>query len=438
MIAHCLVQLTKSGLRFPGFFSNYHEDPPMLIRSLFTALFFLTCPLFSQVLDNEGDGFLEIKEKRLVIHLKGSPYDRGYQHGRLLKDQIAANIANYIDVQRPGAQERTSAFLENVPKLLSYTPDSYKEEMQGLADGSGIPLAKIQLLNLFPEMFHCSAITVTGDAAQDGELYHVRVLDYSIGKKLQNTAVLMVVEPDNANAYLNVSYAGFIGSVTGMNAEKIAVGEIGGLGYGQWDGMPMSFLIREILEKASTIDEAKQILHEANRTCEYFYILSDGKTKESCGVYATSSQLHFIQPGVAYAFFNQNGVDTSSFGKDDKVIYPESNVSNSSFQTLMLDANNKSIGFINTQPQNCLLLTGFSDPGRYSILAERIQAAYGSINAFTLMEAIKRPVAHVANLHNAIFVPAKLQVWISHAGRNDEPACDEPYSLFSLTDLLQD
>ena len=41
-----------------------------------------------------------------------------------------------------------------------------------------------------------------------------------------------------------VTYAGFIGSVTGMNAERVSIGEMGGRGMGHWDGTPMALLVR--------------------------------------------------------------------------------------------------------------------------------------------------------------------------------------------------
>lgn len=58
--------------------------------------------------------------------------------------------------------------------------------------------------------------------------------------KLQDHAVLMIVEPEGQLPFVNVSYAGFIGSVTGMNLEQLSTGEMGGGGVGQWDGIPMS------------------------------------------------------------------------------------------------------------------------------------------------------------------------------------------------------
>jgi len=45
-------------------------------------------------------------------------------------------------------------------------------------------------------------------------------------------------------------------------------------------------------------------------------------------------------------------------------------------------------------------------------------------------------VAMDSNLHDAIFMPESLDMWVADAGR-DTVACDEPYVHVNLGDLLQ-
>ncbi len=409
------------------------------VLSLF--LFLFSFPAFADVLSKHDKGYLEEQKGQRVLHLKGTPYERGFQHGVLLKEQIQRNIATYIDSAQakspiPG---RVDEFTKNISGLMSFVPDHFKEEMQGLCDGSGVPIGKIVALNLFPEMFHCSGITVCGAASKNGELYHVRVLDYSVGKNLQSTAVLQVVEPEGRIPYLNVTYAGFIGTVTGMNHEKVAIGEIGGLGYGSWQGIPMAFLLRELLENATSIEEAKAILHNSPRTCEYYYVLSDGKTGESVGVYTTASQLRYFQPGESYALIAPSGLpqNYAPNGDHDKFVLNGAFVENTPDQTLLFEKDNRLAMLFRLQPSDCLLLTGFPHPERYPVLTSRVLENYGSIDEKSLIEIVKRPVARESNLHNAIFKPSELKVWISHAGPNDEPACDQDYQEWDFSSLLR-
>lgn len=407
-----------------------------LILSVFTPFF-----AFSDFIAQEGNGTLEKENGQYVLHLKGSPYERGFQHGTLLKEQIKRNIATYIDNAKANSPipGRVEEFSKNISTLMSFVPDHFKQEMKGLADGADVAIEKIVAINLFPEMFHCSGIAVSGDASKNAELYHVRVLDYSVGKNLQSTAVLQVVEPDAGIPFLNVSYAGFIGTITGMNQEKIAIGEIGGLGYGHWQGIPMSFLLREILSNASSISEAKKILTDSPRTCEYYYVFSDGKTNEAVGVYATASQVRYFEMGESYSLIAPSRLpkNYAPNGDHDKFVLNGCCVQNTPYQTLLFENDTRLALLFRVQPKDCLLLTGFPTPERYPVLVERVLENYGSIDEKVLIDVIKRPVAKGSNLHNAIFKPSELKVWIAHAGPKDEPACDQEYFEWDFASLLR-
>lgn len=402
----------------------------------------LSASLCAEIVQREGDGYLEHLQPSeglqvRVLHLKGTPYEMGFQHGKLCKALIESNVADFIDKPQPALKERIELFQRSLSHLISFIPERFQEEMRGLSEGSGIELSKIIALNTFPELIHCSGITVSDAAARDGELYHARVLDYAVGKNLQNTAVLMAVQPNENHAFVNVSYAGFIGSVTGMNDQQIAMGEIGGWGYGHWNGVPMPFLFRDVLERASTLEEAQKLLCDMSRTCEYYYVISDGKSKASIGVYATESQIHFFKPGTTYALLAPKNlpVNYGTNGDHDKFCLPECIMESSSYQSLLFDSGKRLSCLYHKQPPHCLLLTGFAYPERYPLLVERVLSFYGKIDEKALQEIITCPVARNTNLHNAIFMPSHLKLWVSHSGANGEPACNQPYTVFSFSDL---
>ena len=409
---------------------RFYAAKNFAIGSLFIFLLFAAFPAFCKPISKQGEGFLEIKHGQQVVHLKGTPYERGYQHGSLLKEQIERNISTYIDRVKSPVPGRLEQFSKSIPTLLSYVPQHFMEEMKGVADGSGVALNKIIMLNLFPEMFHCSGFTVSGKASKKGEIYHVRVLDYSIGKNLQSTAVLQVVEPNEGVAFLNVSYAGFIGTVTGMNLEKICIGEIGGLGYGSWEGVPMAFLLRDLLQYTTSLNQIREKLQNTPRTCEYYYVFSDGKTNDSLGVYATATELDFITAGEPYA------VRAPSELPQDGSALTANEVENTQYQTFHFDKQGRLVSLSRLQPSDCLILTGFPHPERYPVLTDRLLANYGSIDEKCLIKAAKQPVARPSNLHTAIFLPSKLKMWVAHAGPHDEPACDQPYQEWDFLSLL--
>jgi hypothetical protein len=345
-------------------------------------------------LRREGAGWLQVKDGHRVLHLEGDSYDLGYQHGRLLAKE-AAQLGERVmyGVGLYYSLEKGKWFPVEARKLVErqrpFLDQEYFEELRGLAKGSGLPLAEVQAANIFPEFFHCSGLAVFGNATKSGEVLHARVLDYMTEVGLQDEAVVMAVKPTGRNAFVNVSYAGFIGSVTGMNEQKVAVGEMGGRGEGLWDGTPMSFLVRGVLEHCDTLEEALAYMRDHRRTCEYYYVVSDGKSRSAAGVAATPDRLLVVRPGQAIPQL------------------PEA------------------------VPDAVLLSAG----DRYTELVKRVREHHGQIDAAMVLEIIKRPVAMGSNLHNAVFAPERLTLWVNNASRNG-PACNEPAAEYTWAQLF--
>ena len=262
--------------------------------------------------------------------------------------------------------------------------------MEGMAESSGISLEEIRLTNVFPALFHCSGFALFNAATVDGVLYHGRVLDYITELGLQYYPLVQVLQPEGSNAFVNVGYAGFIGSVSGMNDQEVAFGEMGGGGVGAWDGMPMAFLMREGMERAKNLDEALSIFRDTPRTCEYYYVISDGKIPDARGLATTPEKFEVVKPGE----FNK---------------------------------------FLNEPVKDAVLMSAGS---RYKKLVERVKADYGKIDREKAIHLMDRPVAMKSNLHDVLFVPQKLEFWVANAG-SGTPACNEPYTHYSMKDLLK-
>jgi isopenicillin-N N-acyltransferase like protein len=404
------------------------------MRFLFVLLSLL--PLYTQatVFYREGLGSLRDHEGQLLLHTKGTSYERGYQHGVLLKDLIARNVTEFIYSKAINSHPKVLSFKTHIPHILSFIPTSVVEELRGLSEGSEQSFEDLLILNLFPEMFHCNGLTVQGDATSSGQLYHVRALDYQIGKNLQLTAVTMLVEPTEGYSYMSVSYAGFIGCITGMNDHKIALGEIGGQGYGVWNGMPMAFLMKHVLEHASSLEEAKKLFSSLPRTCEYYYLVSDGNQEKSIGIYATSHQIHFIESGSSYALLAPYA---NPQNPDEKHCLTSCKSLDSPYQTALYNQEEDLIAIIHHQPENALILTGFAHPWRYPHIIAELKKNWGSITHLSLQSLLNNKTTLPSNLHNAIFLPSELKMWVAHAGKTGELAYTQHYSCFDLRDLLE-
>jgi hypothetical protein len=272
-----------------------------------------------------------------------------------------------------------------------YVPQKYYDEMAGLAAGAELKLQDVVAGNFIPELFHCSGFALMNSATKDGTLYHGRVLDYAVDWGLQEHAVIVVAEPDGAIPFVNVTYSGFIGSVTGMNAKHVSVGEMGGGGVGHWAGVPMAFLVREVLEKAGDLDAAISVFRDNPRTCQYFYVIADGKSNRAVGMEASWNKFQLVQPGEA----------------------------NPLLPTPVTDA--------------VLLSAG----DRYQELVRRVQETHGKFDETSARKLMDCPVAMKSNLHDVLFAPKSTKFWVANASIDKKPAADQKYFGFQLSDLLQ-
>lgn len=330
-----------------------------------------------------------------VIFLEGTPQEMGRAHGALAKDKILALRELIYAAGAAASSVKGVDFFEKTDEAtkrsLPYVPKRFYDEIDAMCESAGISQLDGRRLNNFPELFHCSGITARGKATKGERVLHVRVLDYARGVGLQNYSQITIYRPKGYNAWLSVSFAGFVGTVTAMNEKGLTVGEMGGGGEGNWDGLPMTYLMRRIVEECSTVDEAIQLMKSVPLTCEYYYCLSDA----SGAMAAIAADVTAEQPVV--------------------VLRPG-------------EAHERLPGALD---DICYVSAG----ARAEALFARLKENYGKLDVATLMEIIKRPVSMDSNLHDAIFAPETLDVWRAEATASN-PACDEPYLHINLTDAL--
>jgi len=346
------------------------------------------------LLDDEGRGYLETVDGYRVLHLKGTPEVMGRQHGRLLKEAVAANCTHLLAGGGEGLGPLWGAVAGGILNAVfrNQVPERFVREMQGLAEGAGLPFDSVLACNLIPELFHCSGFALLSKATATGDLCHGRVLDYGVDLRLQDHAVLIIQEPDGREPFVNVSYAGFIGSVTGMNAAGISIGEMGGGGVGRWNGVPMSFLVRMVLEDARSLQEAVAVFTDNPRTCEYYYVVADAEADSAVGLWATPAKVVRIGPGERH----------------ERLPDPVEH-------TVILSAGD-----------------------RYRRLVERVRDGFGTFTDAKAVRLMDGPVAMKSNLHNALMVPGRGVLYVANAARDGAGAWKQTYYRFDIRRLMKE
>lgn len=232
-------------------------------------------------------GWLEERNGVNILHLSGSYYDMGYQHGYLLKDEIEENMRMMLGFLFQEGYSY-SDLLEIWHVMEGFLPQEYMEEMQGMADGSGMSYETIAVYNMWPAVFnhlYCFGGSLWGSATEEGRLYHVRSLDWAGGfgfydeegdSYLRENQVLMVRNPDRGYASVVPEFAGDISCWGGINERGVGVSETTCLTYDTtFQGISAAFRMRMVLDRAATAEKAIAIMTE-NRTCGWNFIVSDG------------------------------------------------------------------------------------------------------------------------------------------------------------------
>jgi hypothetical protein len=241
-----------------------------------------------------------------------------------------------------------------------------------------------------------------GQATADGELYHLRVLDWARGLGVQRWPTILLHRPEQGNASVTFGYAGFIGAVSGMNDQRMTFGE---MGYGNppgesLEGIPFIFLFRKLMRETATLEEALQIITAVPRTNSYVYVLGEAKQQR--------------KEGRGLLFITDRG---------RVLTYAEN--------TLMKDVRKGGDTYL---PIDDVVYGG----AKGEILHQEILRHYGSIAPKTLM-ALSKPVSLKSNLLNVILKPATLEAWVANASEESGEtgkAAHQPWLHFDFAKAL--
>lgn len=366
-----------------------------------------------------------------VIHLSGTPYEIGYQHGTLLRGKVREHYASAFRFMQTMPKFRlftrfqVNWHLDGVWRdLAPHVPKDYLEEMRGLADASGVPLADIYRAHAIPDAYptSCTVGAFYGAATVDGRLYQFRNLDWSRALGVHNYGCVFVVSPKGKRSFVNLGFIGFIGSLSGMNDAGIAIGQIGSRSVDEWHkGTSFVFLLRRILEEADGVDAAAKIVRDARRTVGINYVIGSALEKRAVAMETTAK--HFAQFAAA-----------DSAEAQSQYAVPLSNAvfrADTAFDPVIRNLQTCSDG----DPK----IDGLEDPSgssaykrRYLGQAAMVKENYGKIGTNEVF-ALAKKVAMKSNIQSVVYAYPKF--WVAYA-EGDARAADGRYHGFDIEELL--
>ena len=232
-------------------------------------------------------GWIEEINGIKVLHLNGSYYDMGYQHGYLLKDEVRESVLIFIDYFEEFYDLSYDECLSIWNKTKNFFPQQLIDEIQGIADGSGLSFEKIAIAQIIRMKYHCSLICASGPSTSDGKLYYARSLDWhsyikdpETGNILDNH-ILFVRNPEEGYASMYPGYIGFVAAYGGFNENGIAIAAAGSYSSDEtYYGLSERFKMKLVLDHSLDLTDAIEITKH-NKTCGISLIISDSKTNES-------------------------------------------------------------------------------------------------------------------------------------------------------------
>jgi len=208
-----------------------------------------------------------------------NPYQLGVDVGSLTQELIQRQEKVFLEaVDEMVPSKFKQYFLRKFltwygRKMYLHILPEYKTEMLGISN-YGIKnnaifendYQKTMLLHSAHDIGHalqdlalvgCSSFAVWGSNTEDGKLVLGRNFDFYAGDAFATEKLVSFVTPSSGYSYLAVSWAGMIGIMSGMNEKGLTVT----INAGKSDiplkaKTPISLVTREILQYASTLDEA--------------------------------------------------------------------------------------------------------------------------------------------------------------------------------------
>lgn len=232
------------------------------------------------------------------MYISGSPEELGIKNGILAKALIHEQEEAFVkQIKKMIPSESYLKFLKYVTsfmnhKLPDYIPLEYQREIKALSlfasdDFQFIGNNYARQLNYHAahdighamqnlHLVECTAFGVKNYKSVDSTLLIGRNFDFYVGDEFAKNKIVLFVKPEKGYSYASITWGGMIGVVSGMNDQGLSVtlnsakSEIP-----LFAKTPVSIIAREILQYASSINEAFEIAKKhPSFVAESFYISS--------------------------------------------------------------------------------------------------------------------------------------------------------------------
>lgn len=378
------------------------------------------------------NGARHLQDSIPVLYLHGSAYEMGFQHGSLMKKEIREadrQINRYLNrlLYVPGFSKLMLKWRLNRAWKKMEPFVSYDElmEMKGLADGSGLSFREVKRLHAIPDYIEsfCANGVYFGKATKNGKLIHIRNLDWVKEIGVHRLAAIMIHVPDSGIPYVNIGYYGFTGVLSGVNQNGISVGQVGSDSIDEtFKGTPMPFLLKRVLQKANSLEDAEKIITLNPRTSGFNYMIADAKNKKVIAIETTAHHFQVFrdndpkEKAASYGMPIENALLRADAAMDPEV------------RNLQTCAKGK------PDKPGLEFPAGSAYETRYKKQSELVIENYGKIDSGIAKE-IAQAIAPGSNIQSVVYEFPDF--WVANA-TDELPAFKTEYHHFNFDSLISD
>jgi len=239
-------------------------------------------------------------DKAPVVVLTGSPYEMGRQYGELLADKIAEFVPNWVLSFQSVTRVTDLQMDQNWANQAALMDPAIVEEINGIADGSGVDLAVLRRAHV---VFMRESATTWGGAAaaawrkqtENGATIHGVTVNgptltsrsWTVGSQTrypQDYGCVVVYIPQTGVPHALLTFTGLAIGRTGVNLGGISFSETIDSASSDLDlnKLNFAFAAREMLGYALNLEEAIDFFnvpqHYPQRA--HYFVLSDGRNHQ--------------------------------------------------------------------------------------------------------------------------------------------------------------
>jgi isopenicillin-N N-acyltransferase like protein len=385
-----------------------------------------------------GNNWIRKSESGLYeLYVEGDGFERGLAIGKLSKDLIQYQeevFNNQINQLVP------SSFYRGMLKyfvgwfnrdLDANVIEEYRQEIYGVSRVASdkyedIAPAYQRILNYHAahdighalqnmSLVGCTSFATWGNRSEDSSLIIGRNFDFYVGDEFAKNKIVAFYNPSKGHKFMMITFGGMTGVLSGMNEQGLTVT----LNAAKSDipsasATPVSLVAREILQYASTIDEAFQIAKKRKMFVAESLLIGSAKDNRASIIEKTPDVTELYQENdediISTNHFQSNFLGGSELNKE----HMRTSASQYRYERVR--------NLLNTNRKNSIYKTA-------QILRDQ-KGIDGESIGLGNEKSINQLIAH----HGIIFQPGKKLVWISTAPwQLGEFVCYDLNKIFSLS-----